>query len=140
MANIHKAGLLPMQVIGKQIQLLVQIPNDPYGEWSGEEPQVSKGHIEKNETPLMAAIREAEEELGILSSSFLHIPKIIGTNGGVTFFGVLVKENPDMQPFTFETKEIKWMTPNIFGKVGRKDQIWVVLKGSKLVKKWLDMI
>jgi len=135
-----KAGLIPVRIIGKKIEMLFMFPNDPEGEFGGEVYQIAKGGVEEAESKLHAAIREGREELGITSDSFLHTPALVGTQNGLVVYGVLVMPKPRLGKSTFETKKVKWLSPTQFAKIGRQEHVWAVAAASKSVINWLKLI
>ena len=59
-----RVGIIPYCHIDGVLHLRLMIPSDPaYG---GTEPQIAKGRIEEGEDPVQSAIREGEEELGLV--------------------------------------------------------------------------
>jgi 8-oxo-dGTP pyrophosphatase MutT (NUDIX family) len=67
----EKAGLIPVYLNNSNVYVRVMIPSDPaYG---GSSPQMSKGTVEKGESSITGAIREAEEELGLIASNITDI-------------------------------------------------------------------
>jgi len=67
----EKAGLIPVYLNNGNVYVRVMIPSDPM--YGGSSPQMSKGTIEKGESPITGAIREAEEELGLIASNITDI-------------------------------------------------------------------
>ncbi len=66
MASPRSAGLLIYRRIDGVLQILLVHPGGPY--WRNRDDgawQIPKGMIEPGEDPLSAALREAEEELGV---------------------------------------------------------------------------
>lgn len=141
---VKKAGLIPVRIVKDKVQMLFMRPNDPDGVWGGQIYQIAKGHIEDTENSLNAAVREAREELGIMSTDFQHVPQLIGTKQGpgfeLTVFGVIVNPKPKLQLTTFETMDVKWLDPLKFAEIGRVDQIWAVSTASKQLAKWQKLI
>lgn len=140
---VKKAGLLPIRIVDDRAQMLFMRPNDPKGVWGGQIFQIAKGHIEEAENALHAAVREAREELGIMSPDFMHVPQLIGTGHGpgfeLTVFGVIVNPKAKLQPTTYETLDVKWLAPIKFAEIGRRDQIWAVADAAKQIEKWLKL-
>jgi len=116
----HRAGMILYHLSENSdaFKMLFQRPATP--KFGGDTFQLCKGKIEKNESELEAAIREAQEEVG------LFVPNI---NGDIYSLGiflgrttVFVAEVND--PFMFgdpdsEVAETQWMTPSEFHKEGR---------------------
>ena len=65
-----RAGIVPYFIDNNQIYVYLMIPSDPaYG---GTEPQIAKGRVEE-EGEEEAAIREGEEELGLIRANINKI-------------------------------------------------------------------
>lgn len=141
---ISKAGIIPIRIVKNKVEMLFMRPNDPKGVWGGEIFQIAKGGIEDTENALNAAVREGREELGIVISDFLHVPQLIGTRpyfeNELTVFGVIVNPKPKLQATTFETLDVKWLTPLKFAEIGRREQIWAVAEATKRIDKWQKLI
>jgi putative chitinase len=126
-----RAGLVPYFNDGKQIKYLFMIPSDPaYG---GSKPNIAKGRVDTGESLVDTAVREAEEELGAISSSFVSAPflgwsgKITGDDATYTLsvFAVEVSDTKLNKPH-FETKSVHWLTKEQFLSKGRDSQKAIV--------------
>lgn len=92
---------------------------------------ISKGKIEKDETTLECAIREAEEELGLLRRNLRgEIFEIF--NGRVqlysgayhlTVYAVEIQDRYDFDKWCDETLYTEWHTLESFKEEGRRDHI-----------------
>lgn len=126
---VEKAGLIPYVVRNGIINMMFMVSSDPaYG---GPLPQISKGYVDpEDEGSKAAAIREAEEELGLIKDNmkyFWNVPEvyhgIIGENKEYTF-KLYITEMVTLSHFKtphFETKEVAWMTLEEFLKGGRPE-------------------
>ena len=67
----YSAGILFYRFEGKELQVLLVHPGGPFwarkdkGAWT-----IPKGEIEDGEIPLVAALRETEEETGICAEGY----------------------------------------------------------------------
>lgn len=122
--KLYRAGLLPYVVEGGKIKFLFMKPADfRYG---GDAFQIAKGKIEDGETSEIAAIREAEEELGLIRSN-IDNPIFIGEYlGRTSFFIARVIDKNKFNPPHFETGETIWMALDEFQHEGRYIHIPIV--------------
>lgn len=118
--KIYRAGMVPYYIKDETIFMLFMRPSDPkFGTFSY---QVCKGKVEENELPMEAALREAEEEIGLKISNICGEVHHIGTVLGRTDIYVCKIEDPlnFSSPSTPEEVEsTKWMTPEEFQQTGR---------------------
>lgn len=123
-----KAAVVPYINGPDGIEILVMKSSDPA--FGGPDWQISKGHVDPGESPLNAAIREGEEELGLRKSNLVQsslVMKVLEFTGlKESYFmacvRVEVKSNEDFGTPHYETGETKWMTVDQFLKIGRKSQ------------------
>mgnify|MGYP006432519629 CR=1 FL=1 len=99
--------------------------NSDYG---GPYPAISKGNIDKGETEKQAAIREMNEEIGIdpkkLKKVFhVETTKIyeLDNTYDLRLFGGLLNKKENTH-FGWETKEVKWFSPNEISKIKKSHQ------------------
>lgn len=126
-----RAGLIPfIRSEDGVLQYLMMVSSDP--KFGGPRPMISKGKIEKEDgTPLEAAIREAEEELGFKrrNSRGEYIPIFDGRqelfSGAyhLTVFGIEIQDRYDFDKWCDETEYTTWMTLESFRTKGRKDHV-----------------
>lgn len=130
--EIKKAGIIPYYRDNKgQLRMLFVIPSDPaYG---GDKFQIAKGHIDGQETPLQAAIREGMEECGLKQNNIKGVK--LGWNGMIlgytessemSVFVAEVKDPVDFVKFGYEVSKTKWLTPEEFASSGRASQKQIV--------------
>jgi 8-oxo-dGTP pyrophosphatase MutT (NUDIX family) len=127
-----KAGVIPYIRDGDTVKMLFMVPSDPaYG---GDRPAIAKGHVDKGETPEAAAIREAEEELGLKRSNMKGAPTLAwsGELSGLEahyilhVFIVEVNDEDDFNEPHFETGSTHWLTASEFASKGRRSQNSIV--------------
>ena len=103
------AGLLMFRHRGTEIEVLLAHPGGPLwarkdgGAWS-----IPKGELDDNEEPLGAAIRECQEELGVLvSGEFLHLAPI-RQPGGKLVLAWAVEADFDPRTLKSNTFQMEW--------------------------------
>ena len=115
--KIDRSGCLPYIIEDDEIKILFMLPSkEKYG---GNKFQIAKGKHEDGETPKETCMREAGEELGLFSGNVVdthHLGKFLGRTD---FYIVEIKDKDHFGDPHFETKEVKWMTPEQFQKEGR---------------------
>lgn len=118
-----KAGVLPYIKTDQGLEFLFMIPSDPF--YGGDKPQISKGHMDKGETPLESAIREGEEEIGLKKSNIKSYKKFKSKIQGM-------QDSYIMYVYAIELKD-----KNNFGKVGREStgRVWINEKDINQVRK-----
>jgi 8-oxo-dGTP pyrophosphatase MutT (NUDIX family) len=125
-----RAGLIPWLRDDQGVPLyLMMISSDP--KYGGPRPMISKGKIEEGETPLEAAVREAEEELGFkmrnargdLRLVFEGRIELYSGAYHLTVFGVGVQDRHDFDKWCDETEYTLWMSLEEFRTKGRKDHV-----------------
>lgn len=128
-----RAGLIPF-IRGEDgaYRYLMMVSSNP--KFGGPRPMLSKGKIEEGETTLECAIREAEEELGLLrenmnGSPFMIADKRVELRSGaynLTVYAVEIKERWNFGMWCDETEYTAWFTALEFKEQGRKDHIQFV--------------
>ena len=124
-----RAGLIPFRYTDDGIKYLMMVSSN--AKFGGPRPMISKGKIEDGETPLGAAIREAEEELGYKQRNARGavLPIFEGRqelySGAYTLsvFGVEIQDQFDFDKWCDETEYTEWHTLESFKKDGRKDHV-----------------
>lgn len=137
--KVAKAGFMPF-VIRKGVPVyLFMISSD--GKFGGDEAQIAKGHIDAGETAATAAVREAEEELGLRKSNLLSSFKgWSGSQTGLkskypfTVFAGQVKSKKAFNKPHYETKATLWLSAEEFGTTGRDSQRHIVEAVDKVVR------
>jgi 8-oxo-dGTP pyrophosphatase MutT (NUDIX family) len=134
----HKAGVIPYYYFDGVLKMLFQVSSDPA--FGGPDPMIAKGQVDAGESVDEAAIREAEEELGLVKSNVSNITKawvgpLTGMQASYTLH-VYTCEVTDPDNFVephFETERTEWLTPDEFERVGRASQRHIVAEiASKL--------
>jgi 8-oxo-dGTP pyrophosphatase MutT (NUDIX family) len=134
-----RAGLIPyINQDGKYHYLMMIASNPKYG---GPRPMISKGKIEENETAFEAAVREAEEELGLIKFNMKSTPWLLADErvtlrSGTyqfTLYAVEIFDRTMFDPWCSETEYTEWFTASDFAVHGRRDHIkFVELLEQKL--------
>lgn len=133
--NLNRAGLIPFYVDGEGIiKMMFMVPTE--NEWIESVPQISKGRIEPGEMTLKAAIREAEEELGLKRSNLNRIEPV-GQYSTIMFYVGQINDPDDFGSFdTTETTTTMWLDLKEYVEEGRALHIPVV---QDAVAKILEM-
>lgn len=130
-----KAGLIPfMYDQNGDLKMLFMVASDP--KFGGPRPMISKGTIEDGESSMEAAIREAEEELGLKRKNLKSQPfslwhdfvMLRSSQYDLTVFAVEIKDKLDFNKWDSETLYATWMTNESFQLKGRRDHKPIVQK------------
>jgi 8-oxo-dGTP pyrophosphatase MutT (NUDIX family) len=117
--KVYRAGMIVYRINETTgVEMLFMRPSDP--EFGTDTLQVPKGRVEAGESNAAAALREAQEEVGLFKGAILKGPEELGTFLGRTEVYVC-KVGPDAlfgEP-DFETAETKWLTLEQFIDEGR---------------------
>lgn len=124
----QKAGIVPFYFVEEEPHMMFMRPSDE--SYGGSKFQIAKGHIDKGENPLEAALRECNEELGLIESNILWLEKCDVFFGNHHIYVALLKSNSPQKfdSFTDETAEVAWMNESNFLDVGRKRHHPVIQK------------
>ncbi len=137
---IKKAGFIPY--IKKDGQVLFMFMTSSNTQFGGSKPMISKGGIDEGETPKGAAIREAQEELGLKKSNLKQSTVFQGWRGSITgetetyimaVYAGEVKSVEDFVKPSYETAAVHWMTKDEFLKSGRESHKHIVSEIAKKV-------
>lgn len=117
--KVYRAGMIVYRINESNIvEMLFMRPSDP--EYGTDTLQVPKGRVEDGETNLQAAVREAQEEVGLFKGSIIKGPEELGNFLGRTeVFVCKVKPDALFGEPDFETAETKWLTLEQFIDEGR---------------------
>lgn len=131
-----KAGFIPYITeetkTGPVRQFMFMIPSD--ANFGGTKPSFAKGMVDPGENSKQAAIREAEEELGLKQSNLKTDTVELAWNGimhgddasyAMTMYIGEVKSKSDFNKAHWETGSVWWMTAEEFIAKGRKAHISV---------------
>lgn len=118
--KVYRAGMIVYRLNEhNDVEMLFMRPSDP--EYGTDTLQVPKGRVEEGETFEQAAIREAQEEVGLFRGAIIKGPEDLGNFLGRTQVYVC-KVKPDAlfgEP-DFETAETRWLTLEQFIDEGRQ--------------------
>lgn len=122
--KVVRTGLIPYYYDSNgTLRMYFMTPSDP--KYGGPDPQIAKGQIDKGENKKEAAIREAEEELGLVQD---NIKSIFKAFNGKPFnvYAALIDDPKNFTKPHFETGSTHWFTLDEFEKVGRDFQKSIV--------------
>ncbi len=131
--NAERGGVVPYYIDEDgNILMMFMKPSDK--KFGGERFQIAKGKIEKGETPIEGAFREAKEELGLFGPNVLESTEL-GRFGKIYMFLAKIK-SPDMfGDTTDETGAVVWWTPEQFQAHGRNWQKPIIKAAVRKIKK-----
>lgn len=125
-----RAGLIPYLRDGDGVYhyLMMISSNAKFG---GPRPMISKGKIEDDEDTLGCAIREAEEELGLVRDNMIESPFLIADervalrSGAyhLTVYAARIRDRWNFEKWCDETLMTEWHTLESFKENGRRDHI-----------------
>jgi 8-oxo-dGTP pyrophosphatase MutT (NUDIX family) len=136
-----RAGLIPYTFNAEGVPVyLMMISSDP--KFGGPRPMISKGKIEIGEDELNCAIREAEEELGLVKRNMKSEPvqlaaeQVVLRSGTyfLTVFYVEIFDRLDFDKWCDETEYTLWMTCEQFKEEGRKDHVKYVVQLDNIIR------
>lgn len=132
---VRKAGLIPYVYENGEPVFMFMVPSDP--NFGGTKPAIAKGNIDPGESVLDAAIREAEEELGLVRSNIIrNTLRLVWTGHkgySMTVFMCEVYSKENFVEPHFETGETHWLTSKQFAEEGKAWQISIVSKARSLL-------
>jgi 8-oxo-dGTP pyrophosphatase MutT (NUDIX family) len=131
-----KAGLVPFVVENGVPVFMFMVPSNPL--YGGSLPSIAKGNVDPGESFRDAAIREAEEELGLKVKNIADHGNVFpvwnsmvsGDDSTYSFhvFACRVKNKYDFNEPHFETGSTHWLTNDEFREKGRKLHVSIVDK------------
>ena len=136
-----RAGLIPyLRGTDGTLLYLMMVSSNPI--FGGPRPMISKGKIENDEGTLRCAIREAEEELGLVDRNMRGVPFLIEDHRTVlksgayqlTVYAVEIFERWDFESWCEETEYTVWVTLEDFRKDGRRDHVQYLEKLEKILR------
>lgn len=128
----QKAGVIPYYLNndGMPAMMFMVPSNVQYG---GSLFQIAKGRIEPGENVQEAALREAEEELGLRAENIIQVTSVGNTKitglDETYMLAIFVAEIKDPQNFSkphYETGKTAWLTLEQFKTQGRQNQLPVI--------------
>lgn len=136
-----KSGLVPYVIEnGVPVFMFMKSSDANFG---GDAPMISKGHIDDGESAKEAAIREAEEELGLKRSNMIvstlkEVWRGELTGQTETYVMVVymcqVKDKSNFDKPHYETESVHWMTNDEFQKSGRSSQKNIVAQANSSIR------
>jgi 8-oxo-dGTP pyrophosphatase MutT (NUDIX family) len=134
-----RAGLIPYLWNQGVPNFLMMIASD--SKFGGPRPMLSKGKIEDGESEIECALREAEEELGLLRENLTDKPFLVAEEQVVlrsgtyylTVYAAPIRDRWDFGKWCDETEYTRWMTLEEFREEGRKDHIKFVEQLSSML-------
>lgn len=134
---LYRAGMIPYVVEGNEVKMLFMKPSDTM--YGGDSFQMCKGVIEDFEDTRSAAIREAEEELGLTKDNTMCVMELGVFLGRTTVFICKVKNKEDFIEPHYETDEVKWMSCQEFVREGRELHREIVQLAEQVIQKNEDL-
>jgi 8-oxo-dGTP pyrophosphatase MutT (NUDIX family) len=125
-----RAGLIPyMRNERGELIFLMMVASNP--KMGGAKPMISKGKIEEYETAFECAVREAQEELGLVLENIVDTPALLCKDRVVlrsgtydlTLYYVEINERWNFDMWCDETEYTVWLTRDEFKEQGRRDHI-----------------
>lgn len=115
----QKAGIVPFFIVDNEPMMMFMRPSDK--KYGGSKFQIAKGHIDKGENPLQAAVRECNEELGLVETNILWMEKCGQYFGNHHIYVALLGTNSPSAfiDFTKETGATTWLNEKDFLDIGR---------------------
>jgi 8-oxo-dGTP pyrophosphatase MutT (NUDIX family) len=130
-----RAGIVPWRRVGDELVFLTMIPSDPM--YGGPNPQIAKGVIDPGETPMIAAYREGEEELGLTHKavnmlSFIDLGtfRLTRLQYKVWVFAIELTNTAALVEPHYETSSVQWLSLGEFIRRGRADQHEIIKKAN----------
>jgi len=130
--KIDRSGVIPYIIEDAQIKMMFMRPSDP--KFGGDTFQIAKGKHEEGENAMEAGLREAGEELGLFTGNISEAHDLGTFLGRTTIHIVKIKDKELFGDPCFETKEVKWMTPDEFESEGRELHRPVVRAAVRMIK------
>lgn len=101
-----RAGLIPYCKKNNGYYVCVMKPSDP--KYGGSDWQFSKGHIQEQETPQEAAIKEAQEELGYIHKDNYKLNLLWDNKKNRITWYFVETDDMDLDQFGYESSDVKW--------------------------------
>lgn len=140
-----RAGLIPYlkDESGNFLYLMMVSSNPKLG---GPRPMISKGKIEEDEDAFGCAVREAEEELGLIAYNLAETPFMLAhervelRSGAydLTVYAARISDRWHFDKWCSETEYTVWMTCEEFLKDGRRDHQKYVKQLEEMLKSKME--
>lgn len=115
---IYRAGLIPYYIEPDgTVMMMFMKPSNP--EYGGFFFQLAKGKVEDGETNLVAALREAQEEIGLFRANVLRTEEVGTFMGRTAVFVSKIRDRDLFAEPSFETAAASWMSLDEFLEIGR---------------------
>jgi 8-oxo-dGTP pyrophosphatase MutT (NUDIX family) len=132
--KVYRAGLIPYYRDEEgTIQMMFMRPSDK--KYGGPSFQIAKGKMEEGEDSETAALREANEELGLFKGNIKNLRKVGEFMGRTTVFIALIDDPTMFGDPMHETEEVTWMTLDQFKETGRELHKPVVKSAYRMMEK-----
>lgn len=130
--KVERSGVIPYIIEDGQIKLMFMKPSDP--KFGGDQFQIAKGKHEEGESAMEAGLREAGEELGLFVGNIEEAINLGTFLGRTTIVVAKIKDKALFGDPHFETKEVRWMTPEEFNNEGRDLHKPVIKAAVRIIK------
>lgn len=137
----HKAGLVPYYRKNGEVYMMFMVSSN--ADFGGSFPQIAKGNIDPGEEIAVAAVREAQEELGLNKNNMVLNTLALAWENTITgliedyrmsIFCVEVFDPNNFRQPGRETKNTVWMTASEFSTKGRSSHQNIVKAVEQLTK------
>lgn len=116
--KVYRAGIVPYVIENGDVLMMFMIPSN--AKYGGASPQMAKGKMEEGETSEETAVREGEEELGLVRTNILNLFHVGNFLGRTEVYAARILDKEDFDKFNFETKRTVWLTNSQFQQMGRE--------------------
>lgn len=122
--QVWRAGAIPYIIdeVGN-VEMMFMIPSTTeYNKTLPElkMPQIAKGRVERFEKPYTAAVRECNEELGLLEENIARVIEGGIVLGRTHIYAFQVRNKTDFENYSSETEQVLWMSYDSFMTSGRE--------------------
>lgn len=131
---VYRAGVIPY-FINEDGEILMMFMKPSDTEYGGDSFQLAKGKVDDNESALVAALREAKEELGLFIGNVIFTKELGVFMGRTTVFLTKIKRQDMFGEPSYETSAVKWMTQEQFMEEGRDLHKPVVQAAVRMIHK-----
>lgn len=119
--KVKRAGVVPFyKNKNGEVMMMFMMPSD--AKYGGKVFQIAKGKVDEGENPLQAAVREANEELGLREGNIKWLRKcgLFLNTHHIYIVEVNSMDDSSFDKPHFETGETIWMTEEEFMDAGRE--------------------